>query len=341
MRRRERFPLRVMRRHAGFAHGIYIWLLTVTVALASLTGCASVPPVKTLAEGGTGIITLQSTTMTTRDFLSGGGVGSPAIVAGDLNLPNGATGRVPAVVLVHGSAGLTSSVRRWQDALLRLGVATFVLDSFSGRGIVETFTDQTRLSSFAMLTDAYRALTLLATHPQIDPIRIGLMGFSKGGQVTLYASVRRFQGLVGSPGVEFAAYIAFYPPCNFRWIGDEDVSDRPIRIFHGEADDQAPFAACRDYVERLRQGGKDAEITGYPGGHHGFDAIEAGVPRKFPGWQNYSRCFIDEANLPRDINAYLKTCRSEGVTIGYDPNAHTDASQRLAAFLSSAFSLSP
>ena len=38
-------------------------------------------------------------------------------------------------------------------------------------------------------------------------------------------------------GVEFAAYIPFYAPCYMTFIGDEDVSDKPIRLFHGAADD--------------------------------------------------------------------------------------------------------
>jgi dienelactone hydrolase len=318
---------------------IPVGVIMALLVIGSLTACTTASPAKTLADGGSGRIAFQSVTVTTQEFLRGVDSGPPVVITGDLQLPPGSTGPLPAIVLVHGSAGLTPTVRRWKDALLTLGVATFALDSFSGRGIRETFTDQSRLSHFAMVVDAYRALTLLATHPRTDLTRIGIMGFSKGGQVTLSASVVRFQRMVGVPGVEFAAYIALYPPCNFRWIGDDQVSKQPIRIFHGEADDQAPFAACRDYIEQLRQSGRDAEMTGYLGAHHGFDAVEAGIPRKIHERQNYSRCFVDEANLPPDITAYLRSCRSMGVTMGYDPRAHTDASQRLMAFLTSAFRL--
>ena len=44
------------------------------------------------------------------------------------------------------------------------------------------------------------------------------------------------------------------------FIGDDDVADSPIRIFHGAADDYVPVAPCRAYVERLRQHGKDAAL---------------------------------------------------------------------------------
>jgi dienelactone hydrolase len=60
-----------------------------------------------------------------------------------------------------------------------------------------------------MIGDTYRALELLATHPRIDPARIGVMGFSKGGGVALYAAMTRFQRRHGPAGAKFAHHIAF------------------------------------------------------------------------------------------------------------------------------------
>jgi len=69
--------------------------------------------------------------------------------------------------------------------LNELGVAALAVDSFAGRGIVSTNTDQTQLDRLSMVVDAYRALELLAKHPRIDPTRIAVMGFSRGGQSAL------------------------------------------------------------------------------------------------------------------------------------------------------------
>jgi hypothetical protein len=59
------------------------------------------------------------------------------------------------------------------------------------------------------------------------------MGFSRGGQATTNASLKRFHQLWNKSGVEFAAYIPFYPDCMTTFISETDVVDRPIRIFEG------------------------------------------------------------------------------------------------------------
>jgi hypothetical protein len=69
-------------------------------------------------------------------------------------------------VLVHGSGGVSPREDRWADELRRACAATFVLDSFTGRGITFAAEDQAQLSSLAMIGDACRALELLATHPR-------------------------------------------------------------------------------------------------------------------------------------------------------------------------------
>jgi dienelactone hydrolase len=140
-----------------------------------------------------------------------------------------------------------------------LGVATFLVDSFTGRGLTSVVNDQALLGRLVQVLDSFRALEVIAKHPGIDPGRIAAMGFSRGGQGVLYASVKRFQKLHGPDGVAFAAHIPFYPTCNTTFIDDENVADAPIRIFHGTADDYVPVAHCRSYVERLRKAGNNRQ----------------------------------------------------------------------------------
>src|SRR5207245_8332578 len=79
--------------------------------------------------------------------------------------------------------------------LNELGISTFALDSFTGRGLTEVNSNQALLGRLNFIVDLYRALEVLASHPRVDPRRIVLMGFSRGGQATLYASLKRFNRL--------------------------------------------------------------------------------------------------------------------------------------------------
>ena len=191
-----------------------------------------------------------------------------------------------------------------------------------------------------MIGDAYRALGLVATHPRIDPERIAVMGFSKGGAVALYSALTRFHRLHGPAGPRFAHHIAFYPPCYYTYVGDLLVTYRPIRLFHGTADDLAPIERCRTYVERLRGAGADAQITEYAGAQHGFDRPSAEPARRNPGEQNASRCFWEERPEGHLVNrdtgqpfSLDDPCVILGGTFGPDPAAYRAALQAVKALV--------
>src|SRR6516165_9204677 len=108
---------------------------------------------------------IQTVTLKTSQILTGDTKGAPATLAGELRIPKPGSDRLPAVILIHGSGGVGSNVDAWAKEMNSLGIAAFILDAFSGRGIVSTVSDQSQLDSLAMMIDAYRALSLLARHP--------------------------------------------------------------------------------------------------------------------------------------------------------------------------------
>jgi dienelactone hydrolase len=160
-------------------------MVRVLFALA-LAGCASAVPRADLTDGPTGT-----------QFIQGATTVPATVISGELTLPGGAAGRGPAVALIHGSHGVGGNMPFCRSELTGIGVATFVVDSFTGRGVQETATDQSRVATAAMVVDAYHALALLATQPAIDPERIAVMGFSKGGTVSAASSLERFHRLWG------------------------------------------------------------------------------------------------------------------------------------------------
>jgi dienelactone hydrolase len=231
--------------------GVIFTSITLFVALAAGSSFAGNTYVARME-----IHSFQSVTLTDKQFLTGEKNGKPVTLVGELRLPRPGN-KQPVVILLHGSGGIIGFITDWERDLNAMGVATFVIDSFTPRGIDNTRDDQSRLGRLAMIIDAYRALELLSKNPRVDPARIAIMGFSRGGQAALYASMKRFQRMYGPTNLEFAAYIPFYPNCSTTYKLDNEVADRPIRIFHGSADDYAPVAPCRSYVERLKIKGKD------------------------------------------------------------------------------------
>jgi dienelactone hydrolase len=279
-------------------------------------------------------------TLTDREFLTGTHDGRPVVVAGELRIPRPGTDRLPAVILVHGSGGVSGYVDDWAQWLNAMGVATFVIDSFTGRGLVSVANDQSKLGRLAMIMDTYGALALLGNHPRIDPSRIAVMGFSRGGQVALYSSLKRFQRMHAPSSGSAAAYIVFYPDCSTTYREDVDVADVPIRIFHGAADDYNPLDRCRSYVDRLRRAGKDVELKDYAGAQHAFDWPLLKTPVKMAQAQTTRRCRLEESADGAIINSetketftYSDPCVELGATVAYSAEAHAAAQKDVRAFV--------
>jgi dienelactone hydrolase len=222
------------------------------------------------------IYPIPSLTISDQQFLTGDANGKPVTVGGEFRIAQG-DGRLPVVVLMHGSSGVGASIEPWVHQFNAMGISTFVIDGFTGRGLTAVGPNQALLGRLNLILDIYHSLDILAKHPRVDPDRIVLMGFSRGGQATLYASLDRFNKLWNKSGVQFAGYIPFYPDCSTSYLTDTEVAARPIRIFHGTPDDYNPAASCKAYVARLQDAKRDVVLTEYPDSQHAFDAGLLGI----------------------------------------------------------------
>jgi dienelactone hydrolase len=293
------------------------------------------------------ILPVQSVTLSGEEFLAGGQAGKPVLLAGELRLPKPGTERVPAVILVHGSGGLSASPDAWSRELNGIGVATFILDSFAGRGIVSTVNDQSQLHSLAMMVDAYRALALLAEHPRIDRDKIAVIGFSKGAVASIYSSNTRFRQLYGPRGVEFAAHIGLYTPCNIAYRDDDKTTGKPIRLHHGIADDYVAIGPCRTYVERMKKAGADVTLAEYANSYHAYDNPAYATPLALPQAQTTRNCFLEEGPNGTILNSKtgkpydLATdpCVERGPQIAYNEAAHKATVAAVKDFLTATFKL--
>jgi dienelactone hydrolase len=291
-------------------------------------------------------IPVPTTTLTTQQILSGETLGKPAIVAGQLRIPKGGTDKLAAIVLVHGSGGLSASADQWARELNGIGLAVFVLDSFAGRNIISTVNDQSQLDHLAMMVDAYRALGVLAQHPRIDPARIAVIGFSKGAVASVYSSNLRFKQQFAAPNTEFAAHIGLYTPCNTAYRDNDKVTSRPIRMHHGIPDDWVPIAPCRAYAERLKQVGADIALAEYPDSYHAYDNPERKAPLKVPQAQTSRGCSLAEAEGGKIVNVKTQmeftlndACMERGAQVAYNEAAHKATVAAVKEFLAATFKL--
>jgi len=183
-----------------------------------------------------------------------------------------------------------------------MGLATFMVDSNWARRKCKKDNNFKKAIPFCAainrgmgrVIDGYGALELLSNHPRIDPKRIGCLGISLGARGCLYLNVKRFQKMWGTPGLDYAASVPMYPPCNATFKDDDEITDTSIRIHVGELDTYFPVDSCINYVARLKAKGKDVDIKVYPDTHHGFEAKIAGKKTFKIKGHNDGRCYYEE-----------------------------------------------
>jgi dienelactone hydrolase len=326
---------------AALAAGIFctgIWLACIE------TNAQSIPKeIPARVE----LYAIPSLTISDQQFLTGDTNGRPVTVAGEFRLAQGA-GRLPVVVMMHGSSGIGANTEPWVHQFNAMGISTFVIDGFSGRGLTAVGPNQALLGRLNLIVDIYRSLEILAKHPRVDPDRIVLMGFSRGGQAALYASLTRFNKLWNKSGVQFAGYIPFYPDCSTTYLTDTEVADRPIRIFHGTPDDYNPVASCKAYVARLKDARRDVVLTEYPDTQHGFDVglLGASTVTVSANAQTARHCHLREGDGGVLMNAdteapfsYKDACIELNPHVGGNPTTAEEARKAVDEFLRALFKL--
>jgi len=231
-------------------------------------------------------------------------------------------GRHPAVVGLHGCSGMFSRAtgaispifREWAAELTRQGYVVLLVDSFRPRNHGEMCS----ILGFDLdiyrnrPKDAYGALWYLQAQPFVRGDRVGLMGWSQGGGVTLFSIGNRSLGRPASlPQGDFRAAVAFYPAsCSVERQPSDWTSRIPLSILTGAEDVWTPAAPCKTFLDAAVARGAPIETQIYPGAYHAFDA----------------------PNQPRTELPNYRTRAGVVPIVGTDPAARQDALVRVAAF---------
>lgn len=212
------------------------------------------------------------------------GVDSPLTVSAQLRVPQNMSmdTKVPAVVIVHGSAGIDSRGSFYADKLNDAGIATLEIDLFAQRGWTGPNKGRPR-SVPETLPDAYGALQYMSQLHYIDKEHIGIMGFSWGGVVSMLTATERYEdqytASMSETGLHFAAHVAHYPVCwGYNKVPGYEFShltQAPLLIEEGFLDDYDAPQTCSDLVSTLTDAEQSrVSVNMYDNAYHAFDRLQ-------------------------------------------------------------------
>ena len=275
-------------------------------------------------------------------------------ISGRLYVPEGQQ-PFPAVIIVHGSSHV-NNMDGWISSLTaslnKQNIAAFILDSYTGRNIYSTASDQSILSKAARVTDAGMALNLLRSDSRIKPNKIGITGYSFGGVVALHVIERKVIERLSSKGVRFAASLPVYPSCQAYWKNPTPTSS-PLLILAGQNDNWTKAIYCEDLVKKLKSEGHKASIKVYPKAHHGW-IIRSNSAYLPDAWE-FNDCgagWIDDDGYTHAISGDISTkemswsdfvyklvneCASQGVTVEFQSDAQEDTLKTSVDFFKTHF----
>ena len=121
--------------------------------------------------------------------------------------PAGSMAKVPAVLILHGSGGVDGRGAFYARALQEAGIATFEITMFQ-------FGCPPKAGPQATMPHAAAALRWLGTQPAVDGTRLGVMGFSWGGVMTVLLSSELVQERLGKDVPRPVAFAPLYPVCS-------------------------------------------------------------------------------------------------------------------------------
>lgn len=198
--------------------------------------------------------------------------GAHVRLSGELIRPEG-TGPSPAIVFMHGCAGLDDEARESLEAHARYfaaeGFVGLILDSFGPRKIAGVCEDDDAAAAARdfRLQDAFDARARLSRLSFVDGDNIFLVGQSHGASVALRAAVGEYVGKVKG-AKRFNAVAALYPWCG-EFVARPVDYVSPALLFAGDQDKWAPYTLCTDLP--VLSGDTEVRLVLYQNAGHAFD----------------------------------------------------------------------
>ncbi len=171
--------------------------------------------------------------------------------------------RHPGIVLIQEWWGIEPHIRQLAQRLAAAGFVVAVPDLYHGK--IATEPDEAQKMIMMIRGNVERAakeiigaLETVKVMPNVEPKKLGLMGFCVGGFMTYYVA-SRYPDL----GAVVPFYGAGYDPT------PEEVAkvNAPVLAFYGSRDQSVPLEQVRKIERMYKEAGKDITVKVYDAGH--------------------------------------------------------------------------
>ena len=169
----------------------------------------------------------------------------------------------PGVVLIQEWWGIEPHIRDLAHKLAAEGFVVAVPDLFHGKVVTEPDEAQKMVMMIAgnidkAVREIIGALETVKAMPNVEPKKLGLMGFCVGGMLTL---------VVASRYPDLGAVVAFYPGGYDPKPEDVAKVNAPVLAFYGRRDQSIPMEQVDKIEKMFKAAGKDYTAKVYDAGH--------------------------------------------------------------------------
>ncbi len=260
---------------------LFLCILITFPAFASEKIKPKKTPLKKLSKqlGNGELIKIKSyQTSNYKGIMEGWYKDSPIVIDALITYPKG-KGPFPLLLITHSSGGPGEFTESWlkfmrdqQKPLLDMGIATMYLDNFSARGAKHTYIDQSKASIWSTYIDMFMSLDYLSKDPKINIKKVGVTGFSRGGNLSIMAAEKRLRDALVSKDLYFAASQPRSAECGITGMFRNPIPIKETKIWyvHGLAEDYTLPGPCVDLMEKMQANGADVKIDLREGWYHLF-----------------------------------------------------------------------
>lgn len=188
------------------------------------------------------------------------------LLSGYLYKPEG-QGPFPAVIILHGCAGVDWHHKNWAKQLTEWGYVALIIDSFSARSVRDICQYVWQVTPTDRVSDILSGAYYLQQLNHVDGNRIGILGFSNGAVAGLKAIQKDVLPLSNMESYPIKAAVLFYPWCNATTDHHIKV---PTLLHIGKDDDWTQSYRCVDLMNQLYNP-KMLELIVHEGAYHAFD----------------------------------------------------------------------